>query len=1124
MPRREIFSVCCVTAAYLLFAGAGLSVAFVHGTVSPVWPASGLAIAALTLWGLPMWPAITVGAFLANYLIAQDPIAVAAGIAVGNTLEGLLGAAILKRFRVCGEVSNITDALAIIGAAVFAPAPSATMGVVSLVLGGFLPWEGAFDAGIVWWVGDLMGILLGSSLILAWMGSSASPEHVPRPAEFIGTVLAAVGLMCLVFMSNPTTRLDLILPPVDALLFLPVLWAILRLRPREALTVLALGCMLAIFFTAFRVDQGAIGQLLGLQVMTFATSAATLVMLGAITDRIRTQMALGESRAQVSQALERVSDTLAQLSYALKAGNAGTFHWNAQTNENVWSDELLALYGLHREEFGGRHEDWLESLVPEHREAGNAAVETSLKTGDFNLDFQIKRRDNGEIRWLAGRAKVYFDPSGKPVWMIGINTDITERKLMELSLTASEGQLNAIFEHAPIGIAYISLSDRRFLQINERLAAITGYDHAELVQMSALDIVLPEDRSIMLAEFDDLQRCSLRSSDTEKHYLKKDGRTIWARTSITALCNQARTQAAFAIALIEDVTEAKIADAERRDAERRLQLAVDIAELGAWEFDVGEDSFYVAPSWMARLGLDERDPGSLREQWQQRVHPDDLQRLLDYVTSYLSRPEGQYRIEYRFRSGNGSYRWISSRAVAEVDENGRLLKLIGTHLDITDRKREEQRIREESLHDPLTGLPNRGLILEYGKRLLSTVERSHNRCAVLFIDLDRFKPINDTYGHEAGDAVLKEVARRLRSSTRQEDLVGRLGGDEFAILLPHIDAEHRRVETVAQHVLNVVVRPIPVGELRLSVSPSIGISYFPDQGEDLETLLQKADVAMYRAKQDGRGTFHTYTVELERRADETIERKSKLHAALQGGHLILHYQPIMNLRTGRVVAAEALLRMVEEDGTIVGPSGVLPKAQSSELGADLDEWVLTAACQQHEKWIGEGLQPIPLSVNISPMQFLQSTFPEKLRLVLAKIGIDPGQLQLEVSEKCIEGGGATLDAFRQIKALGVKIALDGFGSAPFDLNQLSNLPIDCIKIEQSLVRGMKTAAASDAGSKLVIALGHMLKLDIVGEGIESEEMLRSVEEFGCDDAQGFYFSRPLPPTDFARWYRKCQVH
>lgn len=1111
-----------VTAVYLLVAGAGLSVSSLYGTVSPVWPASGVAIAALALWGLRMWPAVSAGAFLTNYLVAQLPVAVAAGIACGNTLEALLGAAILLRFQTAGEVSRIRDAIVMIGAALIAPAPSAVGGVLSLGLGGFLPWNLVFDVGAVWWVGDLMGVLVAMPLLLAWFGSSASADYVARPAEFAGTVLVAAGLMAIAYSSDVSARLDLLLPLVSASLFLPLLWAILRLRPREALVVLTAGCGVAIVFTVARFGRGSIEPLLGLQVITFAVSAGTLVLLGAITDRIRTQIAMRDSQECLSRTADRLSETLAQFSYAMKAGHSGTFYWT-ETTDTVWSDEMLALYGLRREGFDGRRDAWLTTLVPEFRDAGIAAVEHAFKTGEFNLDFQIRRRDTGEIRWLAGRAKVDFDEAGQPVRMVGMSTDITDRKLTELRLQASEAQLSAIFENAPIGIAYLALPDRRFLRLNERLCAMTGYERGELLEMRDFDLTFPDDRGIGGKEYEALMACTRKSFDIEKRYVRKDGSTIWARTSVAALCNESRT-AATAIALIEDVTEAKLADAARRDAERRLQLAVDMAELGSWEFEVATDRLTVDPSWMRRLGLGEHELDT-GERLRSRVHPDDLERARRHFQDYLGRPEGQYRIEFRFRFGDGSYRWISSRAIAVTDGAGRLVKLAGTYLDITERKRAEQRIREESLHDPLTGLPNRALLIEYGSHLLSAAYRNRGRCAVLFIDLDRFKPINDLYGHEAGDAVLIEVGRRLRRCTRQQDLVGRLGGDEFLILLPHVDAEYERVDTVAQHVLDVVARPILLdeGKLSVSVSPSIGISRYPEQGGDVDTLIQKADMAMYQAKRQGCATYQAYTPDLERRADATLARKSELQSALQRGNLVLHYQPIIGLRTGRMVAAEALLRMVQNDGEIVGPSGFLPKAESSELGAELDQWVLTSACRQHERWVREGLAPILLSVNVSPRQFMLPGFAEKVQRIVTEAGIDPTQLQIEVSGKVVEGAAA-LAVFRQLKSIGVKIALDGFGTAPFDLDLLSNLPIDCIKMEPKLVRGMPTGTGGEAVSKLVIALGKLLKLEIVGEGIESEEVLRSVQASGCDDAQGFYLSRPLPPEDFASWYRAHQVH
>lgn len=434
--------------AYTALAVLGLEVAFIHGTVSPVWPAAGLAIGALTLWGLRQWPAIAAGALIANFAFAGNALGVAAGIAAGNTLEACLGAAVLRRFKVSGEVSRIRDGLVIVAVALLAPTPSVVAGVTSLGLGHELPWEQVFDVGLVWWVGNTMGELVVLPLVLAWFGDSASPYHVARPAEFSASLLATVSVVWLNFhYSDALARIGLIVPPMTAILFPPVLWAVLRFRPRDALVLLAVGCTTAIFLTAGRSGAELIGPLLGLQSILFSLCAGTLVILGAITQRITTQVALSRSEQRLSEAV---------------------------------------------------------------------------------------------------------------------------------------GRLNVILHHAPLGIAAVSLPDRRFLWVNDGLCAITGYTRDELLQKTKLDITFPEDLSIGQTEYERLAAHEIESFKMEKRYVRKDGSTIWARTAIASVTHAGSSEATIVIGIVEDVTEAHRTEEARRDAERRLQLAVDIAELGLW--------------------------------------------------------------------------------------------------------------------------------------------------------------------------------------------------------------------------------------------------------------------------------------------------------------------------------------------------------------------------------------------------------------------------------------------------------------------------------------------------------------------------------------------------------------
>lgn len=460
-------------------------------------------------------------------------------------------------------------------------------------------------------------------------------------------------------------------------------------------------------------------------------------------------------------------------------------------------------------------------------------------------------------------------------------------------------------------------------------------------------------------------------------------------------------------------------------------------------------------------------------------------------------------------------------AVTVLEIKGEWL-MFATSRDISERKLHEQRVRDASLHDWLTGLPNRALVFEYGGHLLAAARRGHGRGALLFIDLDRFKPINDLYGHETGDRVLQEVGRRLRQCTRTEDLVGRIGGDEFVILLPHLDASRHRAAIVAQHVVDSISRPFQVDARELSISPSIGISYFPEHAEDVDALIHAADLAMYQAKQSGRANFQFYTPELERRADESVSIEARLRHALRHDGLKLHYQPVIDIRSGRLIGAEALVRLVDhgEDGEMPGPAIFIPVAESTGLIAELGAWVAMAACCQYRAWLAQGLK-IRIAINVSPLQFRQRTFAEKLRGIIADTRMDPDDLEIELTESAVmESVDDAVAILNRIKSLGVKVALDDFGTGYSSLSSLSNLPLDKLKVDQSFVRRIGRDKASRAVTEAIITLGRSLNLDVVGEGIESEETLRYLDEHGCNLAQGYWFSAPLSAQEFAAWSRE----
>lgn len=567
-----------------------------------------------------------------------------------------------------------------------------------------------------------------------------------------------------------------------------------------------------------------------------------------------------------------------------------------------------------------------------------------------------------------------------------------------------------------------------------------------------------------------------------------------------------------------DITARMAAEQALRENEVRLSLVLKVAGTAVWEMDVIEQKIIPADDLLlTMLGY---VPGQLAtlQEWIDLVHDEDRQDLLKMLEAVIGGTRESYGLELRLRARDGQWRWILAQAIASKRDNeGRATRLVGANSDITERKASEQRVRDAALHDSLTGLPNRALVFEYGSHLLAGAHRQHGSGAMLFIDLDRFKTINDIYGHHIGDTVLKEVARRLRECTRQEDLVGRLGGDEFVILLQPLEKPYPRATIIAQHVVESISMPFLIDTLELSLTPSIGISYYPQHATNVSTLIHTADLAMYQAKQSGRANFQIYTPQLDVNAEAAYALEMRLRKALKHGYFALHYQPVVDIDSGRLIGAEALIRLVDNDPRRVGPQDFIPIAEAAGLITEIGEWVISEACRQHRAWLRDDLN-ITIAVNVSPLQFRQVGFAERVGDILSAMGMDPKCLQLEVTESMVmESVDKAVEILSRIKALGVKVALDDFGTGYSSLSRLSSLPLDKLKVDQSFVRGIENDAASRAVTDAVIALGHSLQLDVIAEGIESEASLRYLKERGCQQAQGYWFSPPLQASEFMQW-------
>jgi diguanylate cyclase (GGDEF)-like protein len=434
--------------------------------------------------------------------------------------------------------------------------------------------------------------------------------------------------------------------------------------------------------------------------------------------------------------------------------------------------------------------------------------------------------------------------------------------------------------------------------------------------------------------------------------------------------------------------------------------------------------------------------------------------------------------------------------------------------DYTEWRQAQEKVRLAALHDALTGLPNRALLFEYARHIFAGAMRAGHNVYVMFIDLDRFKPINDLHGHEVGDAVLRQVASRLRHGMRGDDTVFRIGGDEFLVLLPHC-ANDLSGEQVARHLMDALCRPYRVGALELSLSGSIGLSVYPRDGSDLDTLINCADAAMYVAKEAGRKNFQFYTPALAERVVTQSIIEQRIKEALAQNEFCLNYQPVVDIHTNAVVSVEALLRWPKYQAST---ERFIQVAEATGLIGHLGEWVLSAACKQQIAWKAQGLPTIPIAINVSSIQFRKKEFAVYFSTIIERYNVDPASMQIELTETAVmQDIDHAIVALTDLRKRGIKISLDDFGTGYSSLNYLSRLPLDKIKIDQTFVHRINDDTASRAITEAIIALGRTLGLEIVAEGIESKQVLGYLKEHGCHQAQGYYVSHPLSGDDFAQW-------
>ena len=554
-------------------------------------------------------------------------------------------------------------------------------------------------------------------------------------------------------------------------------------------------------------------------------------------------------------------------------------------------------------------------------------------------------------------------------------------------------------------------------------------------------------------------------------------------------------------------------DTQLRLVEEKLSGILDSIPTVVWSMSPRYELLYMNPAGERIYGRSMAEFAADPHLWLKIVHPDDRMRA-KHAHEHILTAE-TLSLEYRIVHPDGAVHWLEERVRIVRDAFGNVTRLDGVAADVSERKRRDEHIKYLANYDLLTGLPNRNLLMNRLEQSLSRAHRGRSRVALLFLDIDRFKYINDSFGHLCGDSLLVEFAARLKSVLRESDTVARFGGDEFVIILADIK-EPGHAEVVASKIINALITPVSADARQLHVTTSIGVSIYPDHGTDADTLLKNADVAMYRAKDQGRNGFQCYTPAMGSKA---LARMTLIHAlrqALEKNEFELHYQPQVELKSGRINSMEALIRWHNPELGSVPPSSFIELAEETGLIVSIGAWVLKTACIQASAWHRAGHR-LSVAVNVSGQQFQQRNMPQLVQAALDFAGLDAQYLELELTESMLmNDSDATIETLKQLKTIGIGLSIDDFGTGFSSLSYLSRFPIDIIKIDQSFISNLsgKDKSASPTSSvsitRAIIALAKALGLKTIAEGVETMEQLDFLQQNACDAMQGYYFSRPLP--------------
>ncbi|HOG11366.1 MAG: PAS domain S-box protein [Smithellaceae bacterium] len=815
-----------------------------------------------------------------------------------------------------------------------------------------------------------------------------------------------------------------------------------------------------------------------------------------ITERRRMEMIIRQSEEKYRSILEGIEDGYAEL--------------DLKGNLVFFNEALCRIQGYPREELA--RENYRRLMDEENAAKMFASYHRVFTTGQSEKDVQYEViAKDGARKSIESSITPVKNDAGRIVAFRGILRDRTGLKQAEEALRRSEERYRTILEESDNAYFEVDLAGN-YTFVNDALSRLLGYSKEELIGRTFRDQVNKEDTHLLYRAFGKIYTTGEPERGMVYKSTRKGGETRYSEVSGFPLHNAKGEIVGFR-GIGRDITLQRLLEEALRQSEERYRTILEEMDDAYFEVDLAGNYTFVNDAISRLLGYPKEK--LLGRTFRDQVDKKDTKILYNAFGKIYTTGKPQRGIFYKYARKDGSARYAEISGFPLHNSKGEIVGFRGIGRDITERKKSEERIQYLATHDGLTGLPNRILFNQLLQRALQSAKRYQRMFAMFFIDLDRFKMINDTLGHDAGDQLLREIAVRFKQKLRAVDTVARLGGDEFVILIEELE-DLSYVTTVARRILSAALQPMTIMGEECRVTASIGVSLFPKDGEDEQTLMKNADVAMYFAKEDGKNNFKFYSHDIQSQSARRLSIETRLRFALEKNEFFLQYQARLDIRTGKITGVEALLRWDNPDLGLLMPARFIPVAEDTGMIVPIGRWVLRTACFQNAAWQKMGLPPVCMSVNLSMRQLNDVHLIVDVERVLRESGLAPHLLELEITEHMIMHNPARIIAvLNNIRKLGVRIAIDDFGTGYSSLAQIRHFPVDALKIDRSFMRNIMENPEDIAVARAILSMGKTLSLTVVAEGVETEEQMAFLQKHACDEMQGFHFSAPVSPEQFA---------